>query len=133
MERELVDLIWERARSRCEYCKLPQAYSLFTFEIDHVIPKKHDGLAVPENLALACWYCNSFKGSEIAGINPLTGKLVRLFNPRKHSWKRCFAWRGPLLVGRNLTGKITIQVLCINNLQAIALRRSLIREGVFPD
>jgi hypothetical protein len=132
MEQELVELVWQRARSRCEYCQLPQAFSLFSFEIDHIIAKKHGGATVPENLALACFYCNSFKGPNIASLDGQTGKLVQLFNPRRHHWKRCFRWAGPLLVGRTPIGRVTIQVLCINNLQALALRQSLIDEGVFP-
>ena len=132
MEQELVELVWLRARSRCEYCQLPQAFSLFSFEIDHIIAKKHGGATVPENLALACFYCNSFKGPNIASLDGQTGKLVQLFNPRRHHWKRCFRWAGPLLVGRTPIGRVTIQVLCINNLQALALRQSLIDEGVFP-
>ena len=132
MEQELVELVWRRAHGRCEYCQMSQAHSLLTFEIDHIIAKKHSGATVPENLCLACFYCNSFKGSNIAGRDVQTGKLVQLFNPRRHHWKRCFRWAGPLLVGRTLIGRATIQVLCINNPQALALRQSLINEGTFP-
>jgi HNH endonuclease len=132
MERELEKLVWERAHFRCEYCQIHQEQSLFTFEIDHVIPKKHGGLTEAENLCLSCWYCNTFKGSDLVGINPHSGRVVRLFNPRKHSWKRCFAWQGPTLLGKNPTGHVTIAVLRINNPQALLLRQSLIDEGVFP-
>jgi hypothetical protein len=132
MEQELVQLVWQRARSRCEYCQLAQEHSLLTFEIDHIIAKKHGGETVPENLCLACFYCNSFKGPNIASIDAHSGKLTQLFNPRRHHWKRCFRWVGPLLVGRTPIGRVTIQVLCINNLHALGLRQSLIDEGVFP-
>jgi hypothetical protein len=132
MEQELVDLVWRRANSRCEYCQMAQACSLLSFEIDHIIARKHGGQAVPENLCLACFYCNSFKGPNIASLNPQTGKLVQLFNPRRHSWKRCFRWAGPLLVGRTPIGRVTILVLCLNNPRALTLRQSLIEEGVFP-
>jgi hypothetical protein len=132
MDQELVELVWARAHSCCEYCRLPQAYSLFPFEIDHIVAKKHNGLTVAENLALACFYCNSFKGSNIAGLDPLTGKLVQLFHPRRHYWRRCFRWAGPLLVGRTPIGRTTIQVLCINHPHAVVLRQSLMDEGVFP-
>jgi hypothetical protein len=37
MDAALVDLVWERADSTCEYCGLPAALSLLTFEIDHII------------------------------------------------------------------------------------------------
>jgi hypothetical protein len=132
MEPALVELVWQRAHARCEYCQLAQASSLLTFEIDHIIARKHGGATVPENLCLACFYCNSFKGPNIASIDAQTGKLVQLFNPRRHHWKRCFRWAGPLLVGRTPIGRVTIQVLCINNPQALALRQSLIDEGAFP-
>ena len=78
MDQALVDLVWQRANSRCEYCQFPQAASLLTFEIGHVIAKKHGGLTVAENLALACFYCNSFKGPNIAGLDPRTGLLVAI-------------------------------------------------------
>ena len=31
----------DRAESRCEYCKYPQAASFFTFEMEHIIAEKH--------------------------------------------------------------------------------------------
>src|ERR1051326_2330612 len=132
MDRELVELVWRRAQSCCEYCQLPQAYSLPAFEIDHIIAKKHGGRTVAENLALACFYCNSFKGPNLAGLDPQTGKIVQLFHPRRHHWKRCFRWAGPFLVGRSPIGRATIAVLCINNLAALGSRQALIDEGVFP-
>lgn len=132
MEQALVELVRQRAQGRCEYCRLAQSHSLLTFEIDHIIAKKHGGATVSENLCLACVYCNSFKGANIASIDPHTGKLVQLFNPRRHHWRRCFQWAGPQLVGRTPIGRATIQVLWINNPQALALRQSLIDEGVFP-
>jgi hypothetical protein len=132
MDAELVEFVWQRARLCCEYCRLPQLYSLLPFEIDHVIAKKHGGRTVAENLALACFYCNSFKGPNIGGLDPRTGKLVQLFHPRRHQWKRCFRWRGPILIGLTPIGRSTIAVLCLNNLEAIALRLAIIDEGVFP-
>jgi hypothetical protein len=79
-----------------------------------------------------CRFCNSFKGPNIAGLDPKTGKLVQLFNPRRHHWKRCFRWAGPRLLGRTPIGRVTVEVLCINNIQAVALRQGLIDEEVFP-
>jgi hypothetical protein len=35
-------------------------------------------------------------------------------------------------VGRTPIGRATVEVLCINNPQALALRQSLLDEGVFP-
>jgi hypothetical protein len=101
------------------------------FEVDHVIARKHDGRTVASNLALACWYCNSFKGSDIAGLDPVTKKLTRLFHPRRHRWAWHFRWNGPELFGRTAIGRTTIRVLQINCEEAVILRQSLIAEGLF--
>jgi HNH endonuclease len=132
MDRELEDLVWERAHSRCEYCLMPQEYDAFTHEIDHVIAKKHGGPTVAGNLVLACFPCNNHKGPNIAGLDPLTHKLTPLFKPRRHRWERHFRWAGPELVGRTAIGRVTIAVLEINSPERVLLRRSLIDEGVFP-
>jgi len=92
MDAELVELVWRRAASRCEYCQLSHALSQLTFEIDHIIARKHGGKTRSSNLALTCFYCNSFKGSNIAGLDRDTGKLTRLFHPRIHTWHRHFRW-----------------------------------------
>jgi hypothetical protein len=52
------------------------------FEIDHIIPRKHSGATVEGYLALACFYCNRYKGANIAGIDPPTGQVHPLFHPR---------------------------------------------------
>jgi 5-methylcytosine-specific restriction endonuclease McrA len=65
-------LVIERAENRCEYCRFPQAASLFAFEIEHIIAEKHDGATESENLALFCPCCNRFKGSDIGLIDPET-------------------------------------------------------------
>jgi hypothetical protein len=36
--------VCQRAREACEYCLFPQAASLFSLEIEHIIVEKHDGL-----------------------------------------------------------------------------------------
>jgi hypothetical protein len=78
-----------------------------------------------------CFFCNSFKGSNIAGFDPLTKKLTRLFHPRRHRWAWHFRWSGPLLTGRTAIGRVTIQVLQINCEAAVVLRESLLEEGLF--
>jgi 5-methylcytosine-specific restriction endonuclease McrA len=58
MDATLAGLVRERARSRCEYCRLPEAFSAIPFEIDHIVAQKHGGPTREENLALSCFYCN---------------------------------------------------------------------------
>lgn len=131
MATNLPQQVRERAAGRCEYCHLPQAASNIAFEIDHIRSRKHHGPTIASNLALACWYCNSFKGSDLTGIDPFTRKLTRLFHPRRHKWTHHFRYDGPILVGRTAIGRTTIRVLQINCEEAVTLRESLIAEGLF--
>jgi hypothetical protein len=132
MDDELTHLVWQRAKHRCEYCQLHQDYSRLSFEVDHVVARKHGGATVASNLALACFYCNSFKGPNIAGIDPRSRKTVPLFNPRRHKWTRHFRWAGPILVGQTSIGRTTIVVLKINDPDALAMRAYLIAAELFP-
>jgi len=128
----LAVLVRERARSRCEYCRLPEVFSAIPFEIDHILAQKHGGSTREENLALSCFYCNSRKGPNIAGIDPASGRITRLFHPRKDRWSRHFEWDGAVLQGKTAIGRATIAVLSINDPDAIAVREALMEEGVFP-
>ncbi len=111
---------------------MSQAYDEATFEIDHIISRKHDGPTSAVNLCLSCLTCNSFKGSDIAGRDKRTRKLTPLFNPRRHAWSRHFRWEGAVLIGRNAIGRVTIAVLHINDPLRIELGRRVIEEGLFP-
>jgi hypothetical protein len=111
---------------------MPQACVRLPFQIDHIIAEQHGGLTVEDNLCLACLNCNKHKGPNLAGIDPITGKIVLLFHPRRQNWKRHFRYDGPVLLGRTQTGRATIAVLAINDPYLVAFREELLREGVFP-
>jgi 5-methylcytosine-specific restriction endonuclease McrA len=127
MARALEKLVWQRAGGRCEYCQVPLADLDLPFEVDHIVAEHHQGRTEAGNLCLACFACNRHKGPNIAGIDPRTRKIIRLFNPRRHKWSRHFHWDGPLLVGR-----ATVIALKMNLAHRIAFRQRLIEEGVFP-
>jgi hypothetical protein len=101
------------------------------FEVDHVIARKHGGPTASGNLALSCFPCNAFKGSNIAGRDARTRKLAPLFNPRRHKWERHFRWRGATLIGRTAIGRVTVAVLNINDPLRVEHREWLIGEGLF--
>jgi hypothetical protein len=132
MDRALVELVWDRAKGCCEYCQMAQVNDAITFEIDHVLAQSHGGMTKSSNLALACFLDNSYKGPNLAGIDPHTGKIAPLFNPRRHKWSRHFRWHGPVIVGRTAFGRATIATLKMNLPHRVAHRRALIDEGVFP-
>lgn len=127
------ELVRRRAGFRCEYCRLHEEDDpLFTFHIEHIIAKQHGGSDAPTNLALACHQDNLRKGPNLTGIDPQTGKLTRLFNPRRHKWSWHFRWAGPFLFGRTPIGRATVAVLGLNLLRRLTLRKQLIAAGRFP-
>jgi hypothetical protein len=133
MEVALRRFVRERARSICEYCRMPQAFDRVQFEVEHVIPEKHLGPTVADNLALACFFCNRYKGPNLSGIDPQSGAIVPLFNPRRASWGDHFHWNGPILLGLTECGRATIAVLRINDPPRVSLRTLLIEGGDFPE
>ena len=114
---------------RCEYCHLPHAASELEFHCDHIVAEKHGGATVENNLAWACFSCNLRKGPNLSGLDPIHGKLTRLFHPRSDRWDEHFAWEGVWLRGKTAVGRTTIAVLDINHPDALAVREALSDEN----
>jgi hypothetical protein len=131
MDGTLRQLVWDRAQDACEYCHIPQRFDVLPFQIEHIIAQKHHGPTTADNLALSCYHDNSYKGPNIAGIDPLTGEITRLFHPRRDAWEEHFKWDGPELVGLTAIGRTTIDVLAINLPERVEHRRLLLAAGVW--
>lgn len=130
MTPRLRALVRQRAGFRCEYCHFPERLAELRFQFDHIIARQHRGASGVENLALACFRCNSHKGPNLSGIDSRTGSLARLFHPRLDKWDDHFRWRGATLLGKTAVGRATIAVLCINRPDAVAVRTTLLDEAV---
>jgi 5-methylcytosine-specific restriction endonuclease McrA len=124
--------VHERAQGRCEYCLIHAADMYYPHEADHVIAEKHGGATSLENLAWACFYCNRFKGSDLASVDPETQKAVFLFNPREQSWKRHFRLNGGRIEGITTSGRATVALLHLNDAERVAYRLGLIDLGHYP-
>ena len=120
-----------RADHRCEYCRLPQAVIFFAFHIEHIRARQHGGNDDPENLALACPFCNRYKGPNLTSIDPETNQTTELFNPRVHSWKDHFATKGSVIVGQSPIGRATAKLLQMNSSRQIEIRAELIATGAW--
>jgi hypothetical protein len=132
MTPSLREAVRRRAEERCEYCHLPASCSILPFEIDHIIPEKHGGPTDLENLALACCYCNRFKGPNLSGVDNESGRIVRLFHPRRDRWGEHFVWQATSLKALSPIGRVTVQVLGLNSPGHLRVRGSLADEGIFP-
>jgi HNH endonuclease len=124
-------LVAERAYFLCEYCLIHEDDTILTCPIDHVIPLKHGGIHLPENLAFCCVYCNRFKGTDI-GTFLSSNQFTRLYNPRTDSWKTHFDLDGALFLPRTAIGEATIKILKINEVDRIIERQELVDEGRYP-
>lgn len=81
-------LVRERAAFCCEYCLIHEDDVFAPHEADHIVALQHGGATTADNLAWACFQCNHFKGTNLASVDPITGKSVFLFNPPRPHLER---------------------------------------------
>ena len=115
-------LVVDRAGNRCEYCRLSQEGQEASFHIDHITPRAWGGSTEPDNLALACVSCSLRKSDRRSALDPLTGRKVSLFHPRRQSWSRHLRWEGMTIIGSTPTGRATVHVLDMNRPLILAIR-----------
>ena len=133
MDEALRALVRERAANCCEYCRLPQmSLPHLRFHTDHIVALQHRGDDDPENLALACDHCNYHKGPNLTSIDPVSGGLVRLFNPRTDWWHEHFSLVGAEIIGRTASGRATVELLSMNASSRIELRSAIVGRGEYP-
>lgn len=129
---ELRHQVLARANNCCEYCCLSQEDSTFSFQVDHIIAEKHGGTTELNNLSWSCPGCNVFKGSDIGSIDPETGRLTPLFNPRQQKWAEHFRLEGASIEPLTPEGRVTVRLLKFNRIEQIDERRALIVLGRYP-
>jgi hypothetical protein len=131
---ELRRLVIARAGNCCEYCRLSQDDSPFTFHYEHVVAEKHGGETTAENLCLSCPECNTYKGSDIASFDRETETpiLTLLFNPRTQLWDEHFRLNGALIKPLTPEGRVTVSLLRMNRPEASAERQIFIQLGSYP-
>lgn len=126
-------LIREQAGGCCEFCRIAEGDRLVKFQIDHIIPVKHGGTDIIDNLCLACLECNSYKGPNVAALDPHTGAATKLFNPRQQKWDDHFGYQpGGTIVGKTPEGRATVLVLRMNEETRIKQRKDELVIGNYP-
>jgi len=125
-------LVAGRAFYQCEYCLLSEDDSFSPHQVDHIVSRKHGGLSVQSNLAYACLRCNTWKGSDIASVEPSTCRLTPLYNPRQQRWADHFRLEGAIIEPLTPEGIVTARLLRLNLDRRVAERRLLIAIGRYP-
>ena len=123
----------EQANYRCSYCRSPE-WAGVPMVVDHVVPLVAGGTSDIENLCLACYRCNEFKGPKLDALDPLSDKRVSLFKPHVQLWSDHFAWSedGLRIVGLTACGRATIEALHLNSDRLIQARQIWILVGLHP-
>jgi len=134
ISKSLRQRVNEQAKRRCGYCLSSEAIVGAPMELDHIIPQSLGGLDEENNLWLACPLCNQHKADRIAALDPQTGAIVRLFNPRYENWSDHFAWSqdGERVIGKTSTGRATVSALNLNRPSLAAARRAWVQVGWHP-
>jgi len=118
-----------RAAGRCEYCRIPEWATFDDHQLDHIIPRRHDGRSTASNLALACANCNRHKGTDVSAFDPVDGQLVRLYHPRRQVWPEHFQFAGLRIQPLSGTGRATARHLRFNAVERIEERRRVAEAG----
>ena len=129
---ELRRQVVERAGDRCEYCRIHQDDAVAAHQTDHGIAEKHGGATTPENPALSCVTCNLRKGSDLSSVDPTSGAVAPLFNPRTQIWSDHFRIEDVRIVGLSAEGRTPVEFLRLNSFKRMSERRELMMAGRFP-
>ncbi|MBI4606535.1 MAG: HNH endonuclease [Planctomycetes bacterium] len=132
--QRLRERVAARAQRRCGYCLTQEAVVGTPMEIEHIIPESLGGLTEEENLWVACPLCNQHKGNRIAALDPVTGEVVRLFDPRRQGWKDHFAWSpgAERVIGLTPSGRATVLALNLNRPSLVSARSAWAAVGWHP-
>jgi hypothetical protein len=124
--------VWERAAGLCEYCLLHERDDWLSFQIEHIISRKHGGRTALANLALACLDCNVTKGSDLGSMSRASGILIPFFNPRRDKWTDHFHLDGHRVVPLTDTGEVTCRMLGFNARNRLQKRQAIAKAGRYP-
>ncbi len=95
MAQTLRKQVRRRARLRCEYCLIPEAFDPLPFQLDHVIAQQHRGPTVFANLAWACYACNHRKGPNVSGVKAIAAVLRELMEKPPDPPQRRIGFQAP--------------------------------------
>ncbi|MBX3086693.1 MAG: HNH endonuclease [Anaerolineae bacterium] len=124
--------VYDRADGICEYCLMGERYTMKLHEVDHIYAEKHGGKTILENLCLSCATCNRFKGSDLCSLDPLTGQISALYHPRRDIWSDHFRLKAFTIEPITPTGRVTVQLLKLNDFSRLAEREALFSVGRYP-
>lgn len=134
LPQAIQDAVRQRANYLCEYCHTSELWQYVQFTIDHLVPLSQGGDDSLQNLALACFHCNRYKSYHDTAVDPQSGDVVAIFQPRLDQWSEHFIWSNDklILVGLTPVGRSTIALLKINRPRVLSIRAADAIVGRHP-
>lgn len=122
------------AGHRCGYCRSDERITGSLLSIEHILPIVAGGLTERDNLWRSCRECNERKGAQLQAIDPESGEVVTLYNPRTQRWRDHFRWSddGLLIIGLTTIGRATVALLDLNRPHQIVARQRWVLVGWHP-
>ncbi len=132
--REVREFVAERAGFCCEYRLSREDCCPDSLSVEHIHPVVRGGLDSVSNLGYSCQGCNNRKHAAVSAVDPMTGRRVRLFHPRKDDWSKHFVWSEDNLriIGLTPIGRATVERLELNRRGVLNLRFALIQIDKHP-
>jgi hypothetical protein len=86
------------------------------------------------DFALSCWNCNNKKAEHVDGVDPDSGAVVPLFNPRTDDWDTHFELDSTLteIRGKTSCGRATVDRLRMNDSSQVEARTLWLQTQVWP-
>lgn len=131
---ELRSLLDKRDTKQCQYCLTTEDNCGLRMHVDHIIPESAGGGTIADNVCLACFSCNVYKGAKQVGNDPATQETVSLFHPLCQDWREHFTWdeSGTRIIGLTSCGRATVDALKMNNPTVVNARRRWVSAGWHP-
>ena len=73
-------------------------------------------------MAWSCFWCNAHKGTDLASVDPESGRIVRLFGPRQDNWDEHFQTQAGRIIPLTAIGRVTVRLLQFNRPETVMSR-----------
>jgi HNH endonuclease len=134
ISNQLAALILLDAGHRCGYCRTDEQIAGSLLSIEHILPIARGGTTERANLWRSCRECNEHKGAQIEALDPESGEIATLYNPRTQPWREHFRWSddGLFILGSTALGRATVNALNLNRPHLLVARQRWMLVGWHP-
>ena len=134
IQKSIKKQVLQTSKGLCEYCQSQEAFSFTSYLVEHITTSSIDQKDIIENLVFSCQGCSNTRNENTKSTDPVTGKIINIYNPRVDVWSDNFCWSEDFtnLVGLTAIGRATIEKLKLNRETLKEYRSVLISINKHP-